>query len=278
MNRFLLAGLLASAFCFSLIGQARADIADIRGEDNSLELDVGGSLLKYGEDTANSTFDTEESWMPSVGFGGSLLTNSKNYPILSNLYLSLNGSAVFGQTDYRGGLQNPITHVITPYNTTDNAEVYTLNGQIGHAFALSDSVMLTPLADFGYRYWKRTLTGSGGYEEDYKHYELLGGFLVQYSPIKKLVLSLTGEGGSTINPNMTTSFGDHYTLGQSPVWEVGGKVGYMMTQYFEGTAGVNFKGFGYGASGQHVSDTTWEPASYTHELTTQVGVAYHFAP
>jgi hypothetical protein len=272
MNRLMLALVTGCTLSALLPLQARADISDIRSEDTGIELNVGAGSLKYGEDVGGSDFDTETAWMPAFGASASLLTNTKQYPWLSNLFLNLKVQAVTGQTDYRGGLQQ-LGGPTIPYNSTNHSDIYTVDGQMGHAFAVSDSVMLIPLIDMGYRYWDRDIQGTGGYTELYQNGEAKGGLMVQYSPLPKWVFTASGLAGITFDPELHAN-GNFYNLGAQTVWQVGGKVGYTFTKYFEATTSVEFKDFGYGASGL-ASDGSYEPNSYTHEINTMLGIAYH---
>jgi hypothetical protein len=265
------AGLIASML---LVVPSWANIGDIRASDRAIEFDVGASSLKYGESPDSAVLyahDTETGWMPSLNAGVGWLTPQGTSPLLSDIYLRLDGQISFGSTHYNGGLQNIFGNV-TPYQSTTNDTIFRLSGKVGRAFALNDQVMLTPFADFAYRSWRRELTGTGGYTELYETNEALGGLLVQVSPISRLVLSLTGEVGSTLSPYMTTQ-GFTYNQGSEVVWEVGGKIGYALTPSFELTGAAQFGGFGFGQS--PVVGGAYEPDSYTHQLSLLTGLAYH---
>jgi hypothetical protein len=273
--KLIFASTCAGLIAFPLLAAPSwADSNDIRASDRAIEFDVGASSLKYGESPDSATpyaHDTETGWMPSLNAGVGWLTPQGTSPLFSDIYLRLDGQISFGSTHYNGGLQNIFGNV-TPYQSTTNDTILRLSGKVGRAFALNDQVMLTPFADFAYRSWRRELTGTGGYTELYETNEALGGLLVQVSPISRLVLSLTGEVGSTLSPYMTTQ-GFTYNQGSETVWEIGGKIGYALTPSVELTGTVQFSGFGFGQS--PVVGGAYEPDSYTHQLSLLTGLAYH---
>jgi hypothetical protein len=256
---------------FMPIMAAHADNYDIRMSDNAAEIDVGASSLHYKETASGLALDSETGWMPDVNVGMGFL--AKPNATIGNLYFHLDGGGAFGNTNYNGALCNTLTDVCTPYQSTTHDEIYNISGKIGRAFELGKIAMLTPFADVGYRYWDRQLTGIGGYTEDYSHGDVMGGALLQFSPIKRWVFSLSGEAGTTFSPSMNTG-GDTYTLKDRTIWEAAGKLGYRLTERVELTGTVDYTDFRYGASAP--VDGYYEPDSYSRQLTTLIGLSYHF--
>jgi hypothetical protein len=288
MNRFLTAALMGlfgiavfTSFAEAANPPARMgdpvkplDVNYIRKADNAIELDVGAGRNRYGETVNNATFDTEDGWMPSFAVSGTALLTSKKYSFLNDLYLNLDGGVTSGNSTYDGGLQFSNGTTIPYNNQTTHTSIYTLSGQIGHAFFVTDNFVVIPLLDLGFRYWDRNFKGTGGYQENYRHGQILGGALLQFSPFQKWVFSLTGEVGSTFGGGLNLpDYGLNFDLGSTTIWKAKAKAGYFFTDKLEATATVQFDGFGYGQS-QKINGA-YEPDSYTHEITTLIGVGYH---
>jgi hypothetical protein len=253
-----------------LATSAFANNADIRASDRAIEIEGGWSSLRYGETIGGDTFDTETGWMPSFDLGVTWLTPS-SASVFSDLYFHLDGQVTLGSTSYNGGVQDGFGNV-TPYQDTTDNQIYHVSGKVGRLFALGDSTAITPYVDLGFRAWNRHLPGAYGYVENYENAEAMGGMLLQVSPISRVVLSLSGEVGSTILPTMT-ALGSTFNMGSSTVWQLEGKAGYAITPRFELTADAQFGGFGFNES-PWVGDA-FEPNSYTHQLSLMGGLAYH---
>ncbi len=264
----IMAGLVLSALA---VAPAHADINDIRRADNGIDLSVGAGTLRYGE-SDGTTLDTESGLMPGLGFGTGILLDENRNPIFRNLFLRFEGQAVFGHSDYNGGLQNIYTGQVTPYKTKTNNTIFRLSGKFGRTFPLFSQFALTPFGDISWRHWERKLTGIGGYTEDYEHGEFLVGGMAQWSPVPKWVFSASGEVGTTFAPSMSTG-GVTYDLGERMAWRGEGKIGYAFMQHLEATASVKFGGFSYGKS--PVIGGVYEPDSATHEMASFLGLAYH---
>ena len=269
---------MRNLFCLLVAGllifsapRAYADMADIRSSDNAVEFKIGAEHMRYGESVNNSTFDTEEGWLPSFGLGAGMLLN--NGPsIASNLFFRIDGDVSLGSVHYNGGLQQRNGPTI-PYQNTNRAHIYSLDAKAGRAFEVGSMVMLTPYIDLGTRYWDRVLQGTGGYTEDYSHGEVMGGMMIQVSPFPKWVLSGWASVGTTWGANMHTN-GIDYPLGSSVVWQGDAKLGYTFASNWEATGTAEVKGFNYGNSS--AINGSLEPNSSTHEQTFLLGLAYHW--
>jgi hypothetical protein len=261
---------LASLILSLLAFPAFAGTADIRAADSAVEFDAGGSALKYGESVNGATFDTETGWMPSLALGYSYLAPESS-SLLGNLYLHADTQVSFGDSHYNGGLQDIFGNV-TPYQGTDHNIIYHVSTRAGRLFEITEGVAVIPYIDLGFRSWRRTLTGPGGYNELYQEGEGMGGALLQVSPMQRLVLSLSGQLGSTFGSEMSTQ-GTTFNLGSTGVWQIGGKAGYALTPRFELTGSATLDGFGFGKSS--LINGAYEPDSYTHQLSVMGGIAYH---
>ena len=67
--------------------------------------------------------------------------------------------------------------------------------------------------------------------------------------------------------------GATFNLGNAPVWQVGGKVGYALTSNFEATGTLGYKEFSYGSS--PMVALSYEPKSVSRETTALIGIAWH---
>ena len=250
---------------------AHADVQDILNSDNAIDIDFGASQLSYGEQADAQTLDTEKGWMPAFGLGAGYVTSNTHNPWTDNIFFRLDGRGSIGDTHYNGALCSIFG--CTPAQSTTHSQVYTVQGKVGRAIPLDDFVMVTPFVDLGYRFWRRSLTGIGGYNENYSDGNAMGGFMVQVSPLPKWVLSLSGEGGTDISPSMQTG-GQTYKLQQTAMYEASGKIGYEFSPRLEATGTAEYSGFGFGMSNNVAG--SYEPTSYTHQLVMLVGLAYHF--
>lgn len=267
--------LLVCLFIASMSASASdTGVDSIRAADNAVWLNAGSSHLYYKEtNLAGDTADTENGWIPAASVGLNFLSGNES-KYADNLYLALEGRWLSGYTHYNGTLLVSGA----PYQVTTAENVWTTNGRLGKGFAINDSFLSIPFAELGFRYWHRDL---GAYAEDYHNFEALGGLLVQYSPASWLVISLSGAGGTTFAPAMTaTNPTTHFDLGNMPIWKVNGTVGYAVTERFEALVSIDYVQFKFGESqlvfnpndGHHY----YEPNSQTGQLTTQIGLAYHY--
>lgn len=268
---------LAALAAAALSGPALADTLDIRKADNALTLDAGATYLDYTETQGGTTLDTEKGWLPTVGLSFGMLA-FPNAPI-PNLYVHLDARASFGSTNYNGGLCDQFGNCI-PYQSTTNDQIFTGDLQLGRAFALGRFVMLTPYAEIGYRYWSRDLTGIGGYNEDYKNWDAMGGLLAQVSPAPRWVFTFSGAAGKTFDAVMTTDStitggSENFNLGSELTWRLQAKAGFRLTDRIELTGTAEYSTLSFGAS-QLDAAGYYEPDSTTHQTTLLLGLAWHF--
>lgn len=277
---FALAGLLASF----ITAPAFANIADIRAADHAVDFQLGYGSFNYAESIDNTTFDTEKGWLPSGELGYTWL-HPEDKSIYSNLYFHADVVAQIGGVHYDGGVQvsNGFTVTDYPFTTNTDEQIYHITTKLGRFFALSSDAAITPYLDLGFRGWQRSINGGtynqggtpamvGSSTETYSHFEGGAGFLLQYSPISSLVLSAGGQVGSTFAATLRGG-GLNYNLGSRPVWQAAGSLGYSITPSFELIGSARYDGFGYNKSS--VQFNSFEPDSYTHQLTIMGGLAYH---
>lgn len=253
---------------------AKADIQSIRDSDNAVWLTGGFNKLDYREfQSGDNHIDSDRGILPSFATGIQFLTSPQSrYP---NLYFALQGGGTFGFTHYNGSY----LFSNKPDLATDPSITWDVQGRFGRAFALNNAFLVTPFAELGFQVWHRG--DPNGYNEDYQHETALGGLMLQYSPIQKLVFTLDGAVGTTFGASMqSTTPPLTYNLQDSLVWKIDGAIGYALTQHWELISRVSYTQFNYGASNSVFDPTlgsfTLEPDSETQTFSTQIGVAYHF--
>lgn len=259
-----------------LPGAAKADVTDIRNANNAIELDGGATHLNYKEKADGGTLDSEKGWLSTAHLGVSYLALDQSP--LTNLYLHLDVQGSTGSTRYGGALQDLQSGAAIPWQSSTNDNIVSTDVQIGYAFPIGSTLMLTPYGEIGYRYWDRDLKGDGGYPEHYSNWEGMGGLLAQYSPIARWVFSLSGSVGMTFGGNLDAS-GIQFRLGDDLTWRTQAKVGFRITTHLELLGTAAYERLGFGASPVYPIGPAiglQEPDSTTHQATILVGIAYHF--
>ena len=173
----------------------------------------------------------------------------------------------FGNDHYKGAY---VSDPSVPITATTHSTIVTVDAKVGKGFILGQSVVATPYFNFGYRYWERDL--GNDQMEYYHHYAVLGGGMVQYSPIDKVVLSAYGATGMTFGGQMRMG-GVDYDLGSAAEYKLGAKIGYTFTERLEVFTSLDFDHFRYVKS--DVKAGIYEPSSFTSDTAVRVGIAYH---
>lgn len=265
---------MAAAIAVSASPAAAAEY-DIRAADNAVWIAGGGTSMDYAEHYRGQTLDTEQGWLQSWAAGLSLLAIDDGKAPLRNLYARIDSTLATGTTAYAGSYQNG-----SPLTTTTDTTVWTMSGRLGRAFAVAPTLMLIPYGEYGYRSWDRNITGPGGYDETYHNSDVVGGVMVQYSPMDKLVLTAEGGGGYTFAAHMHAAapFNADFTLGAEPTWRIGGQAGYTFARRWEAITSIGYSQMAYGISAPVPTPlgTSLEPDSTTAETTLRAGLAWHF--
>jgi hypothetical protein len=284
---------------------ARANIDDIRWSDTGIELDGGLQHVHAGQDVNNNgsflgqtgifNFSNEAGNMPSVALQGGVLTGQTQWAIFSNLYLHLDAHYSSGSIPVNSSLITvPISGNFFPdfikpgMQESADEDMYSINTQIGHAFPIGNYVVVIPFVDIGYQYWDRKLTGIYGYRQDFSQNEVMAGPMIQITPIQHLVLTLSGEAGTTVAGRMWSDYGNHSAIPNGFLWQFDGKIGYAVTNHLELTTSAQIRGYDFGMNDQRlaVRYPSGQPNTYlvgsfpisgaAHEYNTLVGLAYHF--
>jgi hypothetical protein len=238
---------------------ARANVGTISDSNNAYWASVGTSMLNYKE-SVQPIPDGQRGWIPSVGVGGSYMGNK-------GLYFALDSSVSFGNDHYKGSL------IATPsvlHERTTQAVITTIDGKLGQGFILGQNTMIVPYVNVGFRYWDRKL--SNLQVEDYQNFTVLGGAMLQYSPMDRLVLTTYGAAGMTLSAQMRTA-GVTYDLDSAGIYKLGGKIGYNLTQRLELFTSLDFDHFQYVKSS--VNNGIYEPSSFTSDAAVRLGLSYH---
>jgi hypothetical protein len=241
------------------VSERGAGVEAIRSSNTAYWGSVGASQLNYKE-SVSPIPDSQRGTISSVALGTGFMG-------FSGFYLAADGSVSFGDDHYRGAYRSAPT---VPIQATTHAAIVMADVKVGKGFALGDRAMATPYFNFGYRYWERDL--GGNQYEYYHHYAVLGGAMLQYSPVEKLVLSAYGAAGRTFGGVMRTD-GVDYDLGGAAEYKLGGKIGYTLTERFELFTTLDFDHFRYVKS--EAKAGIYEPSSFTNDTAVRVGIAYH---
>lgn len=200
--------------------------------------------------------------MPSVTAGASMMSNS-------GWYLAADVTAEWGPLTYRGAyLITPTTLLVS---TTDE-EIYEIHGQIGKGYRLGSHAMVTPYLELGLRDWRRGLSATQ--VENYNHYSTMAGVMFQYSPASRLVFTTYASAGTTLGAVMELN-NVKYQLTETGIYKAGLRINYRMTKDYDFFTSVEAQHFRYGRSPEQ-PDTSYEPGSFTNEVTSRVGFAYRF--
>lgn len=284
MKRHIELLLAAGLACTVSVAAANAADLELRGTSNDIVkannqviLNLSEGYLDYLESSGSTPLDSERGWQPGLSLSGSIMTDF----LVPNLYLYGNLSWNKGNSDYVGSF---IGGNYGDLRQRDKAEITNEDFRIGKGFDVSDSFMLTPYLGIGARQWRRDVSGTGGYREDYTHGYVGGGLLAQYSPAPGWVLGLSGLVGSTFSASMKTTAvtggaaitPQTYKLGNSAIYMVGASVDRAITDTVHANFSVDYTNFSYGRSAVSPIDSTFEPDSRTSAVALKVGLGFAF--
>ena len=243
----------------------------IHNADSAVWLSTGATYLNYKESLSPLT-DRERGWLPSFAAGASYMNPD-------NWYFAGEGNVSFGDAPYIGALENINTGTQTPYQDWTHETIANFDAKAGKGFVTSSNSMLIPYGEIGMRYWDRDLRGPYGYVEDYTNFDFLGGLMVQVTPINRLILSAYGSYGLTFAGKMNTADTTLH-LGSAGMYKVGGKISYAVTPRIDLFTTIDFDNFRFVNSGLEPDYQTMhyimEPSSFSNEMSTRAGIAYHF--
>jgi hypothetical protein len=248
----------------ALSSPVKADVAAIRDSNTAYWGSVGAQSLNYKEDVQPIP-DSEHGWLPSMAMGVTYMGKG------SNAYLSLQGSVAAGDEKYNGALYNESSgEYDIPWSQSTHTVITSFDVKVGKGFVLTNSMMLTPYIDLGFRYWERDLGDE--FVEKYHNYEALAGAMIQYAPTSRLVLTGYGAVGAILGAEMKAPVGT-FDLGSTAIYKLGAKVGYNLTPRWELFTSLDFDYFRFVRS--DVVNGYLEPSSFTTDAALRLGVSYH---
>jgi hypothetical protein len=264
----------------------------ITAANNQISVDYASQHVDYVEFNPPAPFnggqavgipiDSEKGWVHGISGTASAMFNLGS---ICNVYVLGRISYFKGDTDY---WQN-----VGPIGQS-GAKIIEGDFRLGKGFNVAPNVMLTPYFGGGLRRWDRDVCASGacqagGYHEHYEHGYLGGGLLAQISPVSRLVLSLSGLVGRTLDSEINGHavpggaagiIPFHASLGNSTIYKVESSADFAFTSHIHGNVGVEYTNFKYGESAPFVftaaGGTAVEPDSKTSNVTIRVGLGIAF--
>jgi hypothetical protein len=256
---------------------AVADTSDILASNNRTLMQVISTSVDYREfgngylGTPTGVLDTETG---SVMGGAISLSGMRGG---EHLYWEFGGDYSAGETRYTGALQGG---TFGSYVGSSGAQMINLGIRLGKGFAVGDRTMLSPYGEWGWHEWQRGVN----YGERYSHQFFGAGLMAQYSPVPRLVLSVSALWARTNQSSIEVNSGPNLTgftgrLGDSPLYRIGAAVDYAFTSQIHGNLAVEYTKFRYGASAAFPVGSglvAWEPDSETRYLVIRTGLAIPF--
>ncbi len=243
----------------------------IKQSNNQISAQFVATNFDYEESMFRSLLDVEKNWVPGAGGSFSLMRDW----YVENLYLSARFFWENGKTDYVGAYWGrPFGSLVT----TSGATVYDYDLRLGKGFIVQPSFMATPFVGIGYHEWVRQVNAGENYSNGYAGV----GVLAQWSFMSRLVLSIDGLVGRTINPQVEVAtipgaiVGSTLALGSSWAGKVGVSCDYAITRSLHVNAGMEWDSYNYGRSNADPTGTYLEPFSNTSNVTVKLGVGYAF--
>jgi|GEM_PF-723102 len=305
LSNFKAFSLAATGALLSISQPASADVNDIISANTQIGAQFVTTDIDYTETSKEGVkADTERGYIPGFGVSLSVMKNL----ILGNDYFAFQFSQVHGDTHYIGSSAVPFllnSNISNAYGslTQDNrASLIDFSGRFGKGFELTDTLLATPYVEIGHHNWNRkiisttpllvpgALPGSLGSTEDYNNYYYGFGSMLQFSPIRNLVLTANAMVGSTFSSTMkssgvtqiVTGIGPNgeagtVNLGSSVFYKVGLGFDYAVYKNFHVNAAAEYVGFDYGRSIMTgPSASYYEPDSQTNYTTVKAGIGYAF--
>lgn len=271
-------GLIGLLILLMFAGNARAESPDIGAVNNRVLIQVVSTRVDYSETgngylgTATGVLDTETGAVMGVG-----LSLSRMRPA-HNVYWQAGFDYSSGRTKYTGSLLGG--GGFGSYTGTSSATLANYEGRLGKGFEIREDFLVTPYMEAGGHRWDRGVS----YGELYTHYYYGFGVMAQYSPRPKLVLSVEGLLGRTVQSHIVVNGGAlmngfSASLGNSPLSRIGAAVDYAFNPQVHGNVTVEYMKFRYGASSAFPIGgglVAWEPDSDTRYLVVKAGLAVPF--
>lgn len=269
---------------------ARADTLPVIAIHREVGLAAEGQFTNYKEnfsvETAKGLHDRETGGTPGFEFKAE---DMLDIGPIRHVYASVVFRYNNGTTRYNGAYQR--SH--DPLITTDGLETKDIRAELGKGFLIGDRLLITPVVQFDYHDWNRTLSD---YSEDYRQLAVGAAVHGDFALTRRLVLSARLGWAETLDPKMTATGQSvtidrqsymldplHFPLGDRPVWQAGSSLDYRMTRHVHLYGGVDFQRFGYAQGktratiqGHSGHGTYTEPDSWTQTIVLTTGLAWSF--
>lgn len=275
---------IAGTMLFQVVNAGTEDIVKAGNQVSVSIISKEMNYHEYGDGrlgTKVGLLDSENGRMSGFKLGLSLMSD-KYFGVHHLLTASI--SAPSGNMTYTGqslsAVSMPGTEGYGSVKFSHGNTALNYDAAYGFGFDFTDSLMIGPIAEFGYRSWYRNINNGETYTNNYVAY----GIFFKYSPITKWVFSGTATFGHTqssaieVTP-MQTYGGFSGTLGNSSTERFSLSADYAFTNKIHGHAGIESARFSYGASETYPTSQNyvmWEPSSTTVEIVTGVGLGYVF--
>ncbi|MDB5448727.1 MAG: hypothetical protein JWQ97_4044 [Phenylobacterium sp.] len=263
-----IAVLVASGPC---AGEPAAELASVNRE---VGVEATGLSRAYKEVFGPGVVqhDRENGWAAGVLGRGSWIGTVG--PI-SNAFVAGEASWNRGNLTYRGTLFNSAT----PITFQSDLSTGTARGEIGKGFELGPRLLVIPVLEGGYLWWRRDL--GAGQTEDYRAGFAGAGVRANLALSGRLVASARVSADTLISPAIRISYAHSYDadLGARPRYDASLGLDYRLRRRLHLTATADWTHYGFGESG--LIDTAerglvYEPTSHASDLRLGAGLAYAY--
>lgn len=237
--------------------------------NNEVGLAFSDLIKNYKEipPQGNPAHDRENGSVPGFAISGSVM---RNVGRVANLYASLVFRYSNGQITYNGATLGDNSPLIGESGLVQKD----VRLEVGKGFLVTNSLLLTPVFQYGYHVWDRDI----GYQETYSHSYIGGALQVDYALTPRFVARFRAGIATTVNPQIEiVDENEDVTagLGIRPVYQLGGGLDYAWTNRIHLVADADFSHYSYGRSAGF-GGGYFEPVSATNDLYVEGGIAYHF--
>ncbi|QDH17542.1 hypothetical protein [Swingsia samuiensis] len=281
------------------------NVSPVIASEREISVSADGMLSNYKEyfDRDSDAHDRELGWTPGLTVKGSTIFD---FYRLHDIYVSVQGNFNIGNEAYHGGWHDHFGDSGALESRTNQHKAYG-QGELGKAWRLTPQLLLITAFQGGHGYWNRSINAGWGEadpdlddpindpffndhpnekpyirgdSERYQYNWAGGAVHLDYAITPKLVAKVNGAVGGTFQPRMgSADIYNHYRLGNSVRFDVGGAVDYRLTQRWHMLASVDYQQFGFGRSHDERARYYryyYEPNSRTQQLHLGLGVGFGF--
>ncbi|MFI5363419.1 MAG: hypothetical protein ACHQ49_15740 [Elusimicrobiota bacterium] len=263
----------------------------IRAVDNSVSVAYAPLHVFYQEPSDGgipfANYDTEDGTLTD---GGQIAVSlMRSFGSWKDAYVQASLSRASGSLPYDGTLSLFGGATTIPFDGTSGARINDWGLRLGKGVEVGERWLWTPYLSYGYHTWARSLPAvdlpgidnAPGFTEIYSHHSLQVGNRVQYAPVSRVVLTVDGRFGTTLDPEIRSpdivpngTFDER--LGAAPVIDLEAEVDYAVRAPVHLFAGWHYSRYGYGQSGVNAASGLIEPISTTELMTYLIGARFSF--